>query len=67
MRTQGGRTYTMVEGGDEAVIIPGEIGMLRRRESANTVRTRLTLCIFLYTVGASMMTQVYPKVCAAVR
>lgn len=28
---------------------------------ATVVRVRLTLCIFLYTVGSSVMSQIYPK------
>ncbi|CAM9256889.1 unnamed protein product [Scytosiphon promiscuus] len=63
MRAQGGRTYTMVlDGGNETVVVLDEAGTLQQRRSANAVRVRLTLCIFLYTVGASMMSQIYPKI-----
>ena len=37
----------------------GHVPALRSR-----VRIRLAFCIFLYTIGASLMSQVYPKVSA---
>lgn len=49
----------MREDADERPLLPG--GEKRQQTDAAVVRTRLTLCIFLYKIGSSVVTQVYPK------
>ncbi|CAN0474484.1 unnamed protein product, partial [Ectocarpus sp. 12 AP-2014] len=48
---------------ETALLIGGDQGRPKRDDdAAAAVRRKLTACILLYTIGASMMTQVYPKI-----
>lgn len=51
------------EGSDEAQqeLQPYQPCRLRQSD-ATAVRRRLTLCIFLYTIGSSLLSQIFPKV-----
>ncbi|CAM9191535.1 unnamed protein product, partial [Ectocarpus sp. 6 AP-2014] len=51
------------ESSETALLPRGDRGHQRRDDdAAAAVRRKLTACILLYTIGASMMTQVYPKI-----